>query len=98
MQVVRSITPCYESCRIAIGETAFCRHRDGVSLRLIRRFAKMPSPIEVLRLNFRTTDMIAKRGKCSKKWLFACFLRLFRADFDVFCPIFEAQHRGNERL
>ena len=74
---VRSFISCYESCRIAIGETAFRRHRDAVSLRLIRRFAKMPPPIEVLRLNFRTTDMTAKRGKRIKKAAFCMLFEVF---------------------
>ncbi len=48
-------------------ETPFRRHRNAVSLRLIRRFAKKPPPIEVLRLNFRTTVMTAKRGERHQK-------------------------------
>ena len=74
---LRSSISCYERQHFAVIETAFCRHRDAVSLKLIRRFAKMPPPIEVLRLNFRTTDMTAKRGKSIKKATFYMLFEVF---------------------
>ena len=63
------------SPRFAVIETAFCRHRDAVSLRLIRRFAKMPPPIEVLRNKSSPNNMplFVEKGMLSvdKVW-FSC--------------------------
>ena len=74
---LRSSISCYERRRFAVIETAFCRHRDAVSLRLIRRFAKKPPPIEVLRLNFRTTDLTEKREKHIKTPTFYMLFEVF---------------------
>ena len=53
------------------------RFMYGVSPSEKRRFAKIPPPIEVLRLNFRTADMTAKRGKRIKKAAFCMLFEVF---------------------
>ena len=77
MQVRAGFFSYYERRRFAVIETPFCHHQDAVSWWLIRRFAIKSPPNEVLRLNFRTTFMTAKRGKSIKKAAFRVVFEAF---------------------
>ena len=92
---VRSLVSCYEIRRIAIGETAFRRHRDAVSLRLRRRFLivrrtfcyKSPSN-EVLRLKSNIAKMCANnRRKHRKNVLYTYFEAWERSNLQISVPL-----------